>query len=117
MRLANWRSASAGMASSFSATRNQDGCDFHAGRPITSSNVDAARGLRYRKHDPRPDRIDVPGEVAAVGVPGDDGRAVLTVEGLASTVTVDRIDSCGSAQRPAAAGSRHSPEATFGSKY
>ncbi len=58
-------------------------------------------GLLYRIHDPRPDRIDVPGEVAAVGVPGDDGRAVLTVEGLAATVTGDRIDRCGSAQRHA----------------
>jgi hypothetical protein len=28
MRLANWRSASGGMAWSPSATRNQDGCDF-----------------------------------------------------------------------------------------
>src|ERR1700733_10146344 len=44
MRLANWRSASGGIASSFSATRNQDGCDFQAGTPITSSSVDAARG-------------------------------------------------------------------------
>jgi len=31
MRLANWRSASGGIASSFWATRYQDGRDFQAG--------------------------------------------------------------------------------------
>src|ERR1700722_4195634 len=44
MRLANCRSASGGMASSFSATRNQDGCDFQAGTPITSPKVLVDRG-------------------------------------------------------------------------
>ena len=43
MRLANIRSASGGMASSFLATRYDVGYDFQAGLPITSSNVDMER--------------------------------------------------------------------------
>src|SRR5229473_4756975 len=39
MRLANMRSASGGIASSLVATRYQEGCDFQAGTPITSSKV------------------------------------------------------------------------------
>src|SRR6267143_3750073 len=42
MRDANSRSASGGIASSFWATRYQDGSDFHAGTPITSVNADDA---------------------------------------------------------------------------
>src|ERR1700753_3990541 len=38
MRLANSRSASGGMAWSPVATRNQDGSDFQAGVPITSTH-------------------------------------------------------------------------------
>src|SRR5258705_13034389 len=44
MRLANWRSASGGIASSFCATRCQLGCDFQAGSPMTVSNVLIAIG-------------------------------------------------------------------------
>src|SRR6202040_1853473 len=39
IRLANMRSASGGIASSLVATRYQEGCDFQAGTPITSSKV------------------------------------------------------------------------------
>src|SRR6059036_4141026 len=42
IRAANWRSASGGIASSFCATRYQDGSDFHAGTPITSVNAEDA---------------------------------------------------------------------------
>ena len=42
--LANWRSASGGIAWSSVATRYQDGSDFHAGIPITSPNAAPARG-------------------------------------------------------------------------
>ena len=42
MRSANSRSAAGGMASSFAATRNQDGRDFQAGTPITSCRVEVA---------------------------------------------------------------------------
>src|SRR6266571_8613866 len=44
MRLANSRSASGGMAWSWVATRYQDGSDFQAGTPITSVNVEPAKG-------------------------------------------------------------------------
>ena len=44
IRFANCLSASGGITSSFSATRNHEGSDFHAGVPITSSNVDKGRG-------------------------------------------------------------------------
>ncbi len=44
MRSANGRSASGGIASSLVATRYQDGRDFQAGTPITSSNVDSEIG-------------------------------------------------------------------------
>jgi hypothetical protein len=44
MGLANRRSASGGIASSFWATRYQDGIDFQAGTPITSPCAVAARG-------------------------------------------------------------------------
>src|SRR6476660_7293594 len=44
IRVANWRSASGGIASSFWATRYQDGSDFQAGTPITSVNADDASG-------------------------------------------------------------------------
>ena len=44
IRAANCRSASGGIAWSPSATRNQDGSDFQAGVPITSSNAEACRG-------------------------------------------------------------------------
>src|SRR5258708_13903069 len=44
IRLANCLSASGGITSSFSATRYHEGSDFHAGVPITSSNVDTFRG-------------------------------------------------------------------------
>ena len=43
MRFANIRSASGGIAWSSVATRYHVGCDFHAGTPITSSNVLIAR--------------------------------------------------------------------------
>ena len=39
MRSANCRSASGGIASSFAATTNHDGNDFHAGSPIVYSKV------------------------------------------------------------------------------
>ena len=44
IRFANRRSASGGRASSFWATRYQDGSDFQAGTPITSVNADEASG-------------------------------------------------------------------------
>src|SRR5476649_1861955 len=44
IRSANERSASGGMASSFSATMYQVGNDFQAGVPITSPRVDAESG-------------------------------------------------------------------------
>src|SRR5260370_3359607 len=44
MRLANSRSASGGMAWAWVATRYQQGSDFQAGTPISSVNVEPARG-------------------------------------------------------------------------
>src|SRR6266852_2364471 len=44
IRVANWRSAAGGSASSFWATRYQDGSDFQAGTPITSVKADEASG-------------------------------------------------------------------------
>src|SRR5207237_9963818 len=44
IRLANWGSASGGMAWSWVATRYQDGSDFQAGTPIASVNVEPASG-------------------------------------------------------------------------
>src|SRR5438445_11491527 len=42
MRDANSRSASGGIASSFWATRYQEGSDFHAGAPMTSVKAEEA---------------------------------------------------------------------------
>ena len=40
MRVANCRSASGGIASSFAATRYQEGSDLQAGAPITSAKAE-----------------------------------------------------------------------------
>ena len=80
IRAANCCSASGGMASSFCATRYQDGSDFQAGTPITSVKADGGQGLLHGVHHPRLGRLDVGGEVVDEVVLGEPAIAARVGE-------------------------------------
>ena len=63
IRVANWRSACGGIASSYWATKYHDGSDFQAGTPITSVNAEARERLLHGEHHARPRGLDVRCEV------------------------------------------------------
>jgi hypothetical protein len=67
MRLANWRSASGGIASSFSAIRCQDGCDL-AAVGVAADNGRAVLAVQY---------LAQPGDVIGQEDSGNGGAVTL----------------------------------------
>jgi hypothetical protein len=59
----------------FSATRYHEGSDFHAGVPITSSNVDKCRGCWTAYMTLALTGVDICSEVTEEVVLGDPGKA------------------------------------------
>ena len=80
IRAANCRSASGGIASSFCATRYQDGSDFHAGSPMTSVKADDASGCWTAYMHSCAGRVDVGGEVVDEVVLGEPAEAARVGE-------------------------------------
>src|SRR4249920_781624 len=76
IRCANCLSASGGITSSFSATRNHEGSDFHAGGAHHVVKRGQGQMLLHGVHDLRLDRIDIGGEVTEEIVLGEPGETL-----------------------------------------